>query len=173
MGYGVKWRMPKKGFTEKSIKRSCPGANWSSSGGKEGKDTLCIRRQSQETSLFGKLQNAQNSWNIVCKRRSDSCQESNALKAILRNLDLILEMIWTMERYFNRSVTSSDLLLRKVTLLIMWKIEYMALEGNRKLDDCSRPGKGWVVHETVYKNSLMLEAGVSYHYEVGKTELRL
>lgn len=35
------------------------------------------------------------------------------------------------EKVFNRVIIWSDLLFRKVTLLIMWKIEWTVLEGNR------------------------------------------
>lgn len=56
----------------------CLGTNRSSLGGKDGKDIPCTYKDAKSRNishLFGKLQNVQNSWNIICKRKTDSWQE--------------------------------------------------------------------------------------------------
>lgn len=56
------------------------GTNRSSLGGKEGKDIPRIYKDTKSRNilyLFGKLQNVQNSWNMICKRKNDSWQEPN------------------------------------------------------------------------------------------------
>ena len=56
----------------------CLGTNRSSLGGKDGKDIPYTYKDAKSRNishLFGKLQNVQNSWNIICKRKTDSWQE--------------------------------------------------------------------------------------------------
>lgn len=48
--------------------------------GKDGKAIPCMYKGTKSGNnlyLFGKLQNGQNPWNIICKRKSDSWQGLN------------------------------------------------------------------------------------------------